>query len=78
LPSVTALLPWREEDDAGHVFRTLPFFDLRAVPIGTVLNLRTTTDRYSSQSENNCLAEMGSGSEEGSYLRLIDFWFTKL
>ena len=28
--------------------------------------------RYSSQSEENYLAEMWSGSEEGSYLRLID------
>jgi len=27
----------------------------------------------SSQSENNCFTEMCSGSEAGSYLRIIDF-----
>jgi len=31
------------------------------------------TDRYSSQFENNYFTEMCSGSEAGSYLRLIDF-----
>ena len=31
------------------------------------------TDRYSSQFENNYLTELCSGSEAGSYLRLIDF-----
>jgi hypothetical protein len=30
--------------------------------------------RYSAQFKNNCLAQMWSGSEDGSYLRLID-WF---
>ena len=28
---------------------------------------------YSSQSKNNCLAEMWSSSEESSYVRLIDW-----
>ena len=36
------------------------------------------TERYSSQFKNNCLAEMWSGSEEGSYLRLIDGCITQL
>jgi len=35
-------------------------------------------DRYSSQFKNNYFAEMCSGSEEGSYLRLIDFCITQL
>jgi len=30
-------------------------------------------DRYTSRFENNCLTKMCSGSEAGSYLRLIDF-----
>ena len=33
------------------------------------------TERYSSQFQNNCLAKMWSGSEESSYLRLIDFLY---
>jgi len=32
-------------------------------------------DRYSSQYKNNCFAEMRSGFEAGSYLRLIDFLY---
>ena len=32
-----------------------------------------STDRLSSQFENNYFTEMRSGSEAGSYLRLIDF-----
>ena len=32
----------------------------------------------SSQIENNYFTEMCSGSEEGSYLRLIDFYITQL
>ena len=32
-----------------------------------------STDRYSSQIKNNYFTEMCSGSEAGSYLRLIDF-----
>ena len=31
------------------------------------------TDRYSSQFENNYFTETCSGSEAGSYLRLVDF-----
>jgi len=34
--------------------------------------------RCSSQFKNNYFAEMWSGSEEGSYLRLIDFCITQL
>jgi len=34
--------------------------------------------RYSSQFKNNYFTEMCSGSEEGSYLRLIDFCITQL
>ena len=33
---------------------------------------------HSSQFKNNCFTEMCSGSEEGSYLRLIDFCVTQL
>ena len=36
------------------------------------------TERNSSQFKNNCFAKIWSGSEEGSYLRLIDFWITQL
>ena len=36
------------------------------------------TDRYSSQFENNYFTEMCSGSEAGSYLRLIDLCITQL
>ena len=36
------------------------------------------TDRYSSQFKNNYFTEMCSGSEEGSYLMLIDFCITQL
>ena len=36
------------------------------------------TDRYSSQFENNYFTEMCSGSEAGSYLRLIDCCITQL
>ena len=36
------------------------------------------TERYSSQFENNCFTEMRSGSEEGSYSRLIDGCITQL
>jgi len=34
--------------------------------------------RYNSQFENNYFTEMCSGSEEGSYLRLIDWCITQL
>ena len=37
-----------------------------------------TVERYSSQFKKNCLAEMWSGSEEGSYVRLIDSCITQL
>ena len=30
------------------------------------------TERYSCQSQNNCVAEMWTGPEEGSCLRLLD------
>jgi len=36
------------------------------------------TDRYSSQFKNKNFAEMCSGSEAGSYLRLIDFFINQL
>jgi len=36
------------------------------------------TDRYSSQFKNNYVAEMCSGSQAGSYLRLIDSCITQL
>ena len=35
-------------------------------------------DRYSSQFKNNYFTEMCSGSEAGSYLRLIDLCITQL
>ena len=34
--------------------------------------------REEGQSENNCIAEMWSGSEKGSYLRLADGYITQL
>ena len=37
-----------------------------------------TKVKASSQFKNNYFAEMGSGSEEGSYLRLIDLCITSL
>jgi len=37
------------------------------------LAIWSCTDRYSSQFENNYFTEMCSGSEAGSYVRLIDF-----
>jgi len=43
---------------------------LRFSPASTAT---TTSRRYSSQFENNYLTEICSGSEAGSYLRLIDF-----
>ena len=33
--------------------------------------------RYSSRFKNNCFAVMRSGSEEGSYFRLVDFYVTQ-
>ena len=36
------------------------------------------SDRYSFQFKNNYFTEMCSGSEEGSYLMLIDFCITQL
>jgi len=36
------------------------------------------TDRYNFRFRNNCFAEMRCGSEEGSYLRLVDFCITHL
>ena len=36
------------------------------------------TEPYSSQFKNNCLAEMWSGSLEGSFLRLLDCCITQL
>ena len=36
------------------------------------------TKRYSSQFKNSCWAEMWSGSEEGSFLRLVDRCITQL
>jgi len=38
----------------------------------------THHERSSSQFKNNCLAEMRSDSEEGSYFRLIDCCITQL
>jgi len=40
--------------------------------------VRKPAHRYSSQFENNYFTEMCSGSEEGSYLRLIDGCITQL
>ena len=40
--------------------------------------IENCTERYSSQFENNCFTEMRGGSEEGSYLRLIDLCITQL
>ena len=37
-----------------------------------------TCERNSSQYKDNCLAEMRSGFEEGSYLRLIDWCITQI
>ena len=42
------------------------------------LQMRSGTDRCSSQFENNYFTEMCSGSEAGSCLRLIDFCITQL
>ena len=45
---------------------------------GIRLNARRAFDRYSSQFKSNCFTEMGSGSEAGSFSRLIDFCITQL
>ena len=42
------------------------------------LDTESCTERYSSQCKNNCFAEMWSGSEAGSYLRLINWCITQL
>ena len=39
---------------------------------------QSCTERYSSQFENNCLAEIRSSFEEGLYIRLIDLCITQL
>ena len=44
----------------------------------SMANDMSCTDRYSSQFQNNYFADMCSGSEAGSYLRLIDFCITQL
>ena len=36
------------------------------------------TSSYTSQFKNSCLAEMWSGSDEGSFLRLVDRCITQL
>jgi len=50
------------------------------LPLDAALCLLTVldSDRYSSQFKNNYFAEMWSGSEEGSYLRLTDLCITQL
>ena len=40
--------------------------------------IENCTERYSSEFNNNCFTEMRSGSEEGSYSRLIDCYITQL
>ena len=45
--------------------------------VGSV-GAESCTDRYSSQFKNNYFTEICSGSETGSYLRLIDFCITQL
>ena len=69
------------------------FFDERPDPAQEVSDIRqfsmwkwvvnptqseNCTDRCSSQFNNNYFTEMCSGSEEGSYLRLIDLNITQL
>ena len=45
--------------------------------IAEVMNRLEVVDR-TGYGENNCFTEMCSGSEVGSYLRLIDFCSTQL
>jgi len=42
------------------------------------VNPKPCTDRFSSRFENNCFTSMCSGSEAGSYVRLIDVCITQL
>ena len=66
-------------NNAGKIFRALvsakPSSLMRLADLD---EYRSFTERYSSQTKNNCSAEMWSGSEEGSYLRLIDCGITQL
>ena len=64
-------LPWWQAFDARlWLCGAVALWNVLA---GRGLIRQDCTDRYSSQFENNCFTEMCSGSEAGSYLRLIDF-----
>ena len=52
--------------------RRLIQFRVESLGIGNYI------ERYSSQFKNNCIAETWSASEEGSYLRPVDWCITEL
>ena len=59
-------------------------FGSMGIPGSVQVNLKSIFDQFrlsvrvGSRSKDNYLAEMCSGSEEGSYLRLMDFCITQL
>ena len=57
-----------------HAIRTggLPLLSSSRIIRSTGTRRQPRTPSVSSQFKNNCFTEMRSGSEEGSYLRLID------
>jgi len=64
----------------GAVLRATSVCTSRVHHHGSLENssIESCTERYSSQFENNCSAEMWSDSQEGSYLRFIDCCITQL
>jgi len=66
----------QSRSDAGLGFQVKALKTCYGVPSSLGKGARRTRGfrvRYSSQFENNYFTEMCSGSEAGSYLRLIDF-----
>ena len=59
----------------GLVFETE---ELEAILDMGILESESFAKQYISRFKNNCLVEMWSGSEEGSYARLIDCCITQL
>ena len=66
--------------EAGSYVRLIDFVITGPCPLPTVSSIFacTCTRGYTSQCKSNCFTEMCSGSEAGSYLRLIDVCISQL
>jgi hypothetical protein len=69
------MLWWVQVD---KLLATLPSEEGEEAVQQAILEALVADNRTAGQSYNNCSAEMWSGSEEGSYLRIIDCCLSQL